>query len=306
MSATIPPLKRPSSTNPFRMDWHYFSGVVSIHLLSLLALIPWLFSWEAFAVGMVSVYFFGRSINLCYHRQLTHRSFKTPLWLEHYYVVLALCCLQDTPATWVANHRMHHANSDKENDPHSPLVSFWWSHFGWLFRRNMALSPLALHGKYARDILSDPWYLRLERGMMSEFIFIGHALLFTAAGAVVGWMQQGTWLGSLQMALSMLIWGVIVRTYVIWHITQSVNSLAHLFGYRSYETTDNSRNNWLVGILAMGEGWHNNHHAEPSAARQQRRWWEIDMIFYEIWLLERLGLATDVVKPRHKVEVISA
>src|SRR5690606_36461025 len=138
---------------------------------------------------------------------------------------------------------------------------------------NHSLSPLAMHNKYVRDLLADPFYRRLEKGALSEAIYIAHSLLFAFAGAAYGWFKDGTALEALRMGLSMLVWGVIVRTFVIWHITQSVNSLSHMFGYRNFDTNDQSRNNWLVGILAMGEGWHNNHHAEPACAKAQRRWW---------------------------------
>jgi len=294
-------LPLPDTVELDRIQWAYLVPIAAAHALALLALVPWLFSWTGLILAIVGVHVFGQAINVCYHRQLTHRSFKTPRWLEHLFVLMALCCMQDTPARWVATHRYHHQCSDEQPDPHSPLVSFFWAHVGWLLAHNRGTYSFAMYQKYARDVLEDPFYMKLEkRPILVFYVYLAHALLFFGVGLAVGWAVDGSAMAGLQFGLSLLVWGVIVRTVAVWHITWSVNSLTHLFGYRNYETDENSRNNWLVALLTVGEGWHNNHHHDASSATNQRRWWELDISYYEIRLLSWLGLAREVVPPRER------
>ena len=293
-------LAPPDGTQPWRIHWTYAIPIGAIHLLALLALVPWFFSWTGVVLLLVGIPLYGQGINLVYHRLLSHRSFKVPKWLERTFVVGALCSLQDTPAKWVATHRFHHTHSDESDDPHSPLVAFLWAHIGWLIVRNSHLHNLSAYEKYARDILEDRFYMRLEKSLLWVWIYLAHALLYFAAGFAAGWWIEGTALSALQFGSSLLVWGVLLRTVAVWHITWSVNSATHLFGYRSYETSENSRNNWVVGLLAAGEGWHNNHHYDPAAATVQHRWWEIDPTYYAIKLLQWSGLATDVIPPAHR------
>lgn len=292
-------LPLPDRVVPGAIWWPYAISIAVIHLLAVLAFVPWVFTWTGVVTMVVGVFFFGQGINLCYHRLLTHRSLVVPKWFERVLVVIALCCAEDTPAKWVAIHRYHHHHSDHQEDPHSPLVNFLWSHVGWLVVKNPGAHNIGVYGKYAKDILQDPFYLKLEKTWLWVWIYLGHALAFTVAGGVIGWFVGGTWATALQYAVSLLVWGVIVRTVAVWHITWSVNSFTHLFGYRNYETDENSRNNWLVGLIAVGEGWHNNHHHDPASATTQHRWWELDPTFYVIKVLEWVGLAKKVRKPRH-------
>jgi len=303
-----PPAQRPADRLPLpdtvqwgRIHWSYALTIAVIHLLALAAFVPWLFSWTGVIVMIVGVHVFGQAINICYHRQLTHRSFKTPRWLEHLFVLMALACLQDTPARWVATHRFHHQCSDEQPDPHSPLVNFLWSHVGWLVTHNDQMHSMAHYQKYARDVLADPFYMKLEKqpGIILV-VYLLHALLYFLVGLGVVWLMEGALMAGVQFGLSLLVWGVIVRTVAVWHITWSVNSLTHLFGYRNYQTDENSRNNWLVALVTVGEGWHNNHHHDQTCASNQRRWWELDISYYEIKLLQWLGLARDVVPPREQ------
>ena len=242
--------------------------------------------------------FCSLGIGAGYHRLLTHRGFACAKWLEHTLAMLGICSLQDTPARWVAIHRLHHQHSDEEPDPHTPQVSWFWGHVGWLFVENRELSRLATYERYARDVLADPFYLRLERNTAWLWIYIAHAVPFFVGGLAVGWITTGEYLGGMQFGLSLLLWGVVVRTIYTWHITWGVNSAAHLWGYRNYATRENSRNNWFIALATNGDGWHNNHHAQPRAAAHGHRWFELDVTYLTICLWERLGLVYDVVRPK--------
>jgi len=300
LTTTTARLPLPDAIVPGSVYWVYAIPIALIHLLALAAILPWLFSWTGLILMVAGVFIYGQSVNLCYHRLLAHRSAKVPLWLEHTFVVLALCCMQDTPARWVATHRYHHHHSDEVEDPHTPLVTFLWSHIGWLLTHNKSVNNITTYRKFAPDILKDPFYLKLEKSYSWMWIYVAHAALYLAVGLCIGLIADWGWAASWQFGLSLLVWGVIVRTVAVWHITWSVNSLTHLFGYSNYDTDDHSRNNWLVALLAVGEGWHNNHHHDPVSASNQHKWWEIDITYYNIKFLELIGLAKNVVPPRHR------
>jgi fatty-acid desaturase len=279
--------------------WRYALPIASIHLLALLAFVPALFSWTGLVVCLLGVHIFGQAITMGYHRLLAHRSFDVPRWCEHGLVLMALCCMEDTPARWVATHRMHHAHSDEEDDPHSPLVTFAWGHVGWLMLVNRDLHGLPSYDRFARDVLRDRWYMSLEKRPWSPLaIYALQIALFAAAGWAIGALT-GPAGDAWMMAASLVVWGVLVRTVLVWHITWSVNSLTHLFGYRNHDDTgENSRNNWLVALLAAGEGWHNNHHADPAACLVQQRWWEFDLTYWEIRALKALGIVRAITPAR--------
>ena len=297
---TKPVLPLPDAVIKGSINWPYAISIVGVHLLALLAILPWAFSWTGLVLMVVGVHVFGQAINLLYHRVLTHRSCVLPKWLEHGFTVMALCCLEDTPAKWVATHRYHHLHADEHEDPHSPLVNFLWGHIGWLLVENKRTHNIDTYRKYASDILKDPFYMKLEKSYLWVWIYVAHAALYFAVGYGLGWVIDGTAAGALQFGFSIFVWGAIVRTVVVWHITWSVNSLSHLFGYKNHDTDDHSTNNWLVALLTVGEGWHNNHHHDPASASNQHRWWEFDITYYEIKLLEKLGLAKKVIPPQSK------
>jgi stearoyl-CoA desaturase (delta-9 desaturase) len=291
-------LPRPAGVVHDRVTWTYAVAIAAMHALALLAAAPALFSWSGVVLCVVGVFFFGQGVNLGYHRLLTHRSLAVPKWLERGFVLLALCSMQDTPVKWVTAHRHHHKFSDQQADAHSPLAGFFWSHMGWLFYRSDAIRGPIAYQAYAHDLLADPFYRRLERDWrLPVAVYLAHALAFFAAGFALGW-AGGTAADGAALGLSWLVWAVILRTVLVWHITWSVNSITHLYGYRNYETRENSRNNWILGVLAAGEGWHNNHHHDQASASNQHRWWEFDLTYYNIRLLEALGLATRVIRPR--------
>lgn len=281
-----------------RIDWFYAPWIVGYHLLALLAFVPWFFSWTGVILGAICLYVFGGlGISLCYHRLLTHRSFECPKWLEYTWVVLAVCCVQDTPARWVAVHRRHHEFADEPSDPHSPVVSFLWGHMGWLLVKNPELERLQIFERYAKDLLRDRFYRRLEWPPMSLAIIMASWAVFFSGGFLAELALGGTTLEAVQFGSSLLVWCVFVRTVVVWHQTWAVNSVAHVWGYRNYETGEGSRNNIFVGLLSNGEGWHNNHHADSRSARYGHLPWEIDTTYWTLLLLERLGLAYNIRRP---------
>lgn len=295
-------LPLPAAVDRSRIVWSYALTVGVYHLVAALAVLPWLFSWTGVVLAVLGLYVFGSlGINLCYHRLLTHRGLVCPKWLEHGFAMLAVCCMQDTPARWVAVHRRHHEHADRQDDPHSPLVSFVWGHVGWMLLENRDLVRLGIYDRYAKDILRDPFYKRMERTLLYPAILFGSWAVFFLGGSAASLLGGGSVTAAVQFGASLLIWGVFVRTVVVWHITWSVNSAAHLWGYRSYETGEDSRNNWFVALISNGEGWHNNHHADPRSAAHGHRWWEIDVVFATVRVLEMTGLARKVCRPDRRL-----
>ncbi|MFH1340191.1 MAG: fatty acid desaturase [Pseudomonadota bacterium] len=297
----------PAGVRPFQFNWPYIIVIAGYHGLALLAFMPGWFSWSGLILAMLLTHLCGLfGINLCYHRLLTHRGLKVPKWLEHSMVVVAMSCLQETPARWVAIHRRHHQFADEQPDPHSPLASFLWAHIGWILVHQPELSRLGIYERYAKDILRDRFYVALERYGWLVWINLIQMPLFFAAGFAAGWLVGQSPEIAAQTGLSILMFGVFVRTVLVWHITWAVNSVTHLWGYRSYETDEDSRNNFVVGMISNGEGWHNNHHADPRSARHGHQWWEMDNTWLTIRFLERIGLATDVVAPSARIKAQAA
>jgi stearoyl-CoA desaturase (delta-9 desaturase) len=294
-------LPTPDRVERWPVLWLYAVPIVLVHVLALLALWPRLFDVTAVVVCLVGVHVYGQAINIGYHRLFTHNSFKTPRWVERVILFMALGCLQDTPGRWVATHRYHHVHSDEPEDPHSPRAGLWWAHVGWLMVRNPSVHHIELYQKYARDVLSDPVHMKLEKyPLIPLLVYLLHLLILTGIGAGTAWLSTGDVNATLWAAASWFVWAGLVRTVLVWHITWSVNSLTHCFGYRNYQTGEDSRNNWLVALVTAGEGWHNNHHHDPSSASVRHRWWEWDVSYWEIRLMGMLGLASDIVRPRHE------
>lgn len=292
-------LPRPDQAERGKVLWPYVIAIIGFHLLLPLAFVPWLFSWTGLILVPLGNYLFcSMGIGAGYHRLLTHRGYNCPKWFEHTLAVLGVCCLQDSPARWVVIHRLHHQHSDTQPDPHSPLVNLFWSHMGWLLVENRQLSTLATYEKYARDVLQDPFYLRMERNRLWVWIYVIHAVAFYALGFGIGWAATGTMLGGVQFGSSLLLWGVIFRTIYTWHVTWGINSASHAWGYRNYETDENSRNNWLFALATNGEGWHNNHHADPRSAAHGHKWWELDVTYLTLRFFRRIGIVSELVGPR--------
>lgn len=294
-------LLRPSGVSR-RIALPYVVGIVGYHLLALLALLPCFFTWSGVILAALGLFVFGTlGIGLGYHRLLTHRGLICPRWLEHSFAILGVCCVQDTPARWVSVHRLHHQYADERSDPHSPLAGLLWSHMGWLMVENRELTRLGIYERYAKDILADRFYLSLEQNLRWVQIVLISWVAFFVVGAIGASATGRTIPEALRIGASFLVWGVFLRTVLVWHITWSVNSVAHVWGYRRYETGEASRNNLLIGYISNGEGWHNNHHADPRSARHGHVWWELDVTWHIIRLLMMIGLAQHVATPRPQV-----
>lgn len=265
------------------ISWWAIGWLSMAHLVVLAA--PFTFTWQAFAVMLVLHWMTG-SLGIClgYHRMLTHTGMKTYSWVRYFFTTIGVLAGEGSPLDWVADHRKHHAFSDHEGDPHSPHDGGWWSHILWLAYHSHNGDRKAYLQRWVPDLYK-------ERGMrMFDYLFLPLHILtgFVLAGI-------GYWLGGAEMATSFVIWGMFVRLVGVLHATWLVNSASHIWGYKNYETTDDSRNNWFVAIIAYGEGWHNNHHAYPRMAKHGHKWWEFDITWVAISLLRKLGLVWDVV-----------
>jgi len=257
-----------------RINWRDLLIIVSFHLLLIPAF--FYFSWQNLAIMLVGNWIVGSlGVGLGYHRLLTHRSFKSPKWLEYTLTVFASMALQNEAYKWVATHRMHHQFTETDKDPHSTKPGFWWAHIGWIFKGTAQDHDEATLKKYVPDILKDSGQQLIAR-LFYVPIILSAIILFL----IGGW--------------GMVLWGVVVRTIFGWHTTWFVNSLSHLYGKRRYETTDDSTNNWFVAILTFGEGWHNNHHAFPTSARHGFVWYEFDQNWITIQIFKRLGWAKQI------------
>ncbi len=280
-----------------RVLWEYLIPVVIFHLLIPLAFMSYFFSWWGLLFLPIGNYIFtSMGIGAGYHRLLTHRGFDCPLWFEYTLATLGVCSFQDSPARWVLVHRVHHQHSDHQPDPHTPRVSGFWSHMGWLFIDNKDLSTAAAYDRYCRDLMRDKYYMWLQRGMNWVIVYAVHALAFLVAGFGLAFIFASPE-GRTQFAVQFFFWTVIMRTIYTWHVTWAINSAAHMWGYRNYETREDSRNNWLFAILTNGEGWHNNHHADPRSAQHGHRWWEFDFTYITLNALEKVGLIKNLVRP---------
>ena len=234
------------------------------------------FTWSALAVAAALwVVTLCLGIGVGYHRLLTHRGYKVPKALEYLLAVCGTLSLQGSPLYWVVNHRIHHQLADRHGDPHTPRDGGWWSHAGWVLQGNGLDGKTALFTKYAPDVMKDAFLMRLSKYHWVPLVALA-ALLLAIGG------------------LPWLFWGVFFRVTFGLHATWLVNSATHMWGSRRFATRDDSRNLWWVALLTGGEGWHNNHHAYPVSARHGLAWYEVDINYYFIWLLGKLGLARQI------------
>lgn len=261
-----------------KISWPTVVIIGSYHVGVLFA--PWCFSWSAVGVAIALNWLIG-CVGIClgYHRLLSHRSFVVPKFLERAIATLGALSFQGGPIFWASAHRRHHRHTEHvDKDPYSASRGFWWSHIGWIFYDRPEFWYYEYYKKFAPDLDRDPYYRWLDFNFMWLQVVLGIALYLAG-----GW--------------SFLIYGLFVRNIYERHVTFLVNSACHMFGYRSYDSEDNSRNLWWAAVLAYGEGWHNNHHAYPNSAQTGMKWWEFDITWQTIRLLKALGLAKQVRTP---------
>lgn len=254
-----------------RIDWLRVLPFVALHLACFAVVwVGWSWIAVATAVGLYALRMFA--ITAFYHRYFSHKTFRTSRALQFVFAVLGASAVQRGPLWWASQHRHHHAHSDGPEDAHSPRQrGFLWAHSGWF----MARENFATRERLIRDFAKYPELRFLDR-YDALVPFLLAALLYALGGA------------------QLLVWGFCISTVVLAHATFTVNSLAHTLGSRRYATRDTSRNNWWLALLTFGEGWHNNHHHYPGSARQGFYWWEIDLTWYGLKLLESLGLIWDL------------
>jgi stearoyl-CoA desaturase (delta-9 desaturase) len=265
-----------------KRDYPVGIALAIIHIGALGVLLPRFFSWSAVAVGVGLYIATGMGITLAFHRLLTHRSLAVPKPVEYALTVIGTLALQGGPIEWVAQHRAHHAHTDRDGDPHDSHRGMPWAHMEWLFRRNKDRVLPEDRARWAPDLAKDPGHVFIER--YNVVLQVVLALILLAIG---GW----PW----------VIWGIFARLVFTYHCTWLVNSASHAVGYQTFRTGDRSTNNWWVALLTFGEGWHNNHHAFPFSARHGLRWFEIDPTYITIKVMAWLKLARNVKLPTREM-----
>ncbi len=256
-------------------DWLLSLPFIGVHIAAIVGVAVLGWSWKGFALA-IALYFvrmFG--VTAGYHRYFSHRTFRTSRWFQFALAWLAESSFQKGVLWWAAHHRDHHKYSDTKLDVHSfREEGFWWAHVGWILSKHTEKTDM----KKVQDLARFPELRWLNKWHLVPGIVLG----------VVLWLAGG-WFA--------LVWGLFVSTTLLWHGTFSINSLAHWWGRRRYQTTDDSKNSFALAVITMGEGWHNNHHYYPRSTAQGFFWWEIDPTFYVLRLLSAVGLVWDLHTP---------
>ena len=271
-----------SSSSP--KPGHQYRWVTSIpffliHVVAIAGAFWVGFSWKLLllAVALYYVRMFG--VTAGYHRYFSHRTYKTGRAFQLFLAFLAQTSAQKGAVWWASHHRLHHKKSDQPGDVHSPVLEgFWWSHVGWILSKEHEETDLSR----VQDLAKYP-----ELMWLNKHHLVPPTVLAVAMFLIGGWPA--------------LIWGFFVSTVLLWHGTFTINSLSHVFGKKRFATTDESRNNALLAIITMGEGWHNNHHHYQRSVNQGFYWWEIDMSYYILWTLSKVGLVRDLHTPPARV-----
>lgn len=255
-------------------NWTNIIAFGLFHLGAIAAL--FVFTWPALAIALFLYWMCtGLGISMGYHRLHTHRSYQVPVALEYFFAVCGTLTLEGGPIFWVSTHRIHHQKSDLPGDPHSPRDGGWWAHMGWLLVGKSKHSDTRLMAQYAPDLTRDRFYVWLDRYHWVPLIVMG-VVLFGMGG------------------VPFVLWGIFLRVVIGLHVTWMVNSVTHMWGSRRFNTRDDSRNNWWLALISSGEGWHNNHHAHPTSARHGLAWYEFDLSWIQIQILQYFGIAKSV------------
>jgi len=257
-----------------RINWHTATFMALFHIGAVAAL--FMFSWQALVAALV-LWWISASlgVGMGFHRLLTHRGYKTPKLVEYFITVCGLLALEGGAINWVVTHRIHHAHTDAPGDPHTPREGGWWAHIGWMLKGTAQSHDQQTLARYAPDMVKDRFHV-----LANNLYWVPIILL------AIGLLAFGGW--------SFVLWAVFFRVTFNFHATWLVNSATHMWGRRRFATRDDSTNNWWVALLTFGEGWHNNHHAYPTAARHGLAWYEIDLNWWGIRTLQFLRLAKAV------------
>lgn len=289
----------PSSPKPVtegrRDNWTQLAVYlfVIVPMAALVAVVPfawgWGLSWLDVGLAVAFFYFSGLGVTVGYHRHFTHGSFKAKRWLRILLAIAGSSAAQGPPIIWVADHRRHHAFSDRDGDPHSPWLfgtspaaiakGFWHAHMGWLFDRDMTNQQ-----RFAPDLLADKDIVRVSK------LFWLWTIITMLAPALIGGLATWSWWG----AVTAFFWASLVRVAVLHHVTWSTNSICHMIGERPFASRDKAANVWPLAILSFGESWHNLHHADPTCARHGVQKGQIDTSARLIWLFEKAGWVSNV------------
>lgn len=277
-------------TDKLAIDWLRIIPFILIHLGCLLVF--WVgFSFTALIVAGILYAVRIFSIGAFYHRYFSHKAFTTSRFCQFIFACLAMTSVQRGPLWWAAHHRDHHINSDTKNDPHSPYhQGFWGSHMGWFLSKK--------HYNYNPDRIKD-------FSKYPELVFIDKNDVLVPAILGFGLFILGTLLAKYcpdlkTNGMQLFVWGFCISTVLVYHVTFSINSIAHKIGRRPFDTKDQSRNNWLLAIFTFGEGWHNNHHRYPISARQGFKWWQVDITYYILKFMDKIGIISNLKVPPAK------
>jgi stearoyl-CoA desaturase (Delta-9 desaturase) len=265
------------------IDWLRVVPFIMMHIACIGVI--WVgVSWVAIAVAAFLYLIRMFAITAFYHRYFSHKAFRTSRFTQFMFALIGAASVQRGPLWWAAHHRHHHRHADTDLDIHSPRHGFFRSHMGWfLTKRGFATNFSSI-----QDLTKFPELRYLDR----FDVLVPVVLAFTLYG-VGSWLQAS--MPQLHTSGSqLLVWGFFVSTIVLFHATVTINSLAHRWGTRRYDTKDDSRNNWFLAIITLGEGWHNNHHHFPGAARQGFKWWEIDVSYVALRMMSWFGLVWDL------------
>lgn len=272
-----------STSSEKDLNWVRITPFILLHLACFSVI--WV-GWSPIAVGVAIAFYFVRMIGITafYHRYFSHRTFKTSRALQFIFALVGAAATQRGPLWWASHHRHHHYHSDTDDDVHSPNQGLIWSHMGWFLSDQ--------HFVTRHDLIKD--FARFK-----ELVFLDRFDLLVPIACAVGMYLLGTLLAAIAPSLGtsglqMLVWGYVISTIALIHATLCINSMAHRLGNKRFPTSDSSRNNFFLALLTCGEGWHNNHHRFPFSARQGIRWWEIDVSYYIIKVMEKLGLVWNV------------
>jgi len=265
-----------------RIDWLRATPFIAMHVACVAVL--WV-EVSPVALAVTAALYVVRmfAITAFYHRYFSHRTFRAPRAVQFLFALIGASCVQRGPLWWAAHHRTHHRHTDTAQDPHSPAVrGFWWSHVGWFltprnFRTDLSRVP---------DLAKYPELRWLDRFDVVVPVALALSLYALGSGLQAFAPHWGTSGGQ------MVVWGFFISTTFLFHATVTINSLAHRFGSRRFDTRDDSRNNLWLALLTFGEGWHNNHHFFPGSSRQGFRWWEVDLTWYGLKLMAVFGLVS--------------